>query len=168
MNNIISIKYNINCILQKKVELELFRSKQQHYEQGERAGKILANRVKKLASQNIIPSIYNTENNLVIGKKEINNVFVDFYKMLYTSQGEVETSQYEFFFTSLDIPQISEPHRDLMEMDITIEEVIKAIHGLRPGRSPGEDGYSPDFYKKFCEILAPRLLTVYHYATKKE
>uniref|UniRef100_A0A8C6U0A8 Reverse transcriptase domain-containing protein n=1 Tax=Neogobius melanostomus TaxID=47308 RepID=A0A8C6U0A8_9GOBI len=27
-------------------------------------------------------------------------------------------------------------------MDITIEEIIKAIHGLRPGRSPGEDGYS--------------------------
>lgn len=48
-----------NNILQSKTEFALFCTKQKYYEQGKKAGKLLAHRVKQLQAQNIIPSIYN-------------------------------------------------------------------------------------------------------------
>ncbi len=162
-----TLRFEMKSILQKKAEFTLFCNKQRHYEQGERAGKMLAHRIKQLNAQNIIPSIFKTQNKLITGKKEINKVFCDFYQKLYTSQGEVTTDEYEQFFSTIEMPCISSSHRDLLEKEITLKEVQNAIKSLRSGWAPGEDGYPSDFYKKFSDILAPRLLTVFHSALGK-
>ncbi|KAL0148541.1 hypothetical protein M9458_056088, partial [Cirrhinus mrigala] len=56
------------------------------------------------------------------------------------------------------IPCLSTFDRDSLENDITLEEIKDAIRDLKPGRAPGEDGFPSDFYKKFSEFLAPKLL----------
>lgn len=49
-----------------------------------------------------------------------------------------------------------------MEGDISVvDEVKKAIRSLRKEKAPGNDGFSVDFYQKFIDDLAPRLLVVY-------
>lgn len=40
-------------------------------------------------------------------------------------------------------------------------KIKNAIRSLRSGRAPGNDGFSVDFYQKFVDALAPRLLVVY-------
>lgn len=89
-NNMNIIWSEINSFLQKKTEFALFYTKQQDYEQGERAGKLLEHKVKQISTQNIIPSIFNTHNELCTGKNEINKVIWDFYPELYTTQGRCE------------------------------------------------------------------------------
>lgn len=54
-----------------------------------------------------------------------------------------------------------------MEDDISIDEIKKAIRGLRKGKAPGNDGFSVDFYQKFIDELAPRLKVIYQDALKR-
>lgn len=54
-----------------------------------------------------------------------------------------------------------------MEGDISVDEVKKAIRSLRIGKAPGNDGFSVDFYQKFIDDLAPRLLVVYQDAVQR-
>lgn len=54
----------------------------------------------------------------------------------------------------------------MLENGITLEELKGAIQDLKPGRAPGEDGFPSDFYKKFSEVLAPKLLYVLNVLVK--
>ena len=74
-NKLIKLKYELNNNLQKKVEYALFCSNQKYFEQGERAGKILAHRVKQRQASNLMPSIFDHNNKLISDKKAINEVF---------------------------------------------------------------------------------------------
>lgn len=65
------------------------------------------------------------------------------------------------------MPRVSLSNRDLLEKDITLQEVQDVIRSLTSGKTPGDDGYPSDFYKKCNNILAPRLLTVFHCALQK-
>lgn len=62
-------KCDLNDILNRKTEFATFCTRQKYYEQGERAGRVLAHRVKQIQSQNIIPSILDKDNNLITNKK---------------------------------------------------------------------------------------------------
>ncbi len=84
------LKCELNDILNRKTEFALFCTKQKYYEQGERAGKVLAHRVKQIQSQNIIPSIFDKDNNLITNKRDINTTFRSFYQELHTSQGGID------------------------------------------------------------------------------
>ncbi len=58
----------MNNIIQKKAEFALFCTNQKYYEHGERAGKVLAHRVKQMQASNI-PSIFD-KNKLITSKKK--------------------------------------------------------------------------------------------------
>ncbi len=45
---------------------------------------------------------------------------------------------------------------------ITEEEVLTAITYLRPGKSPGSDGLTAEFYKHFADLLVPILTKVFN------
>ena len=42
-----------------------------------------------------------------------------------------------------------------LERDITIEEIKSTIKNIKMGKSPGPDGYTSLYYKRFGEILIP-------------
>ena len=52
-----------------------------------------------------------------------------------------------------NIPKISEEHKVDCDSDITLEEIGYALKELKNGKTPGSDGFPPDFYKFcWCEI----------------
>ncbi|KAF3839305.1 hypothetical protein F7725_018022 [Dissostichus mawsoni] len=61
-------------------------TKQTYYDQGEKADKLLAWRVKKMQAERIINSIKSVSGNLTADPKEIHNHFRDFYKSVYKSE----------------------------------------------------------------------------------
>lgn len=64
-----ALRFEIDSILQRKAEFALFCTKQRYYEQGERAEKLLAYRVKQITIQNISPSIFKSQNELLRKRK---------------------------------------------------------------------------------------------------
>ena len=79
------LKYSLHFIYCKKAEYAMFRLKASFYESGEKASKRLARQLKKQDTASAISGIKGSNGNMVTSAKEINQVFMDFYKNLYTS-----------------------------------------------------------------------------------
>lgn len=50
----------------------------------------------------------------------------------------------------------------MLDAPITEHEIQKAILSMQLGTTPGLDGYSVRFYKKFERLLSPYLLEIFH------
>lgn len=49
-----------------------------------------------------------------------------------------------------------------MEGDFREEEIKAAIKGLHPSKSPGHDGFSGHYYRKYSELLVPHLCSFFN------
>lgn len=59
------------------------------------------------------------------------------------------------FFVTFDLPLTSSDHLNLMEALIMCEEIGEAIDSLKANKSPGLDGLTAEFYKKFKRGITP-------------
>lgn len=48
--------------------------------------------------------------------------------------------------------------------DISVSEIIRAVKSMQNNKSPGPDGFTCEFYKKFAHLLAPTLQTIFNEA----
>ena len=54
------------------------------------------------------------------------------------------------FYTEL-FAEISPQQKEMLDSDITLQEVTVAVQQLSTGRAPGIDGLPADFYKNFWD-----------------
>ncbi|CAH2252635.1 DUF1725 domain-containing, partial [Pelobates cultripes] len=65
------------------------------------------------------------------------------------------------YLADITLPRVSDDQYQALIQPITVQEIINTIKPLPPGKSPGADGLSNAYYKKFGDLLAPQLLKVY-------
>lgn len=95
----------------------------------------------------------------------INNIFKQFYSVLYHSHYSSQKHDYFVsFFNRLTLPVISEEQRELLNAPISREEAIIALHSLKSGKSPGPDGLACEFYKEFEHVLLDPLLAMLNHS----
>uniref|UniRef100_A0A3Q3BAI7 Reverse transcriptase domain-containing protein n=1 Tax=Kryptolebias marmoratus TaxID=37003 RepID=A0A3Q3BAI7_KRYMA len=135
-----------------KASSEIFRLKQSYYDQGEKAGKLLAWRIKALQNERAINEII-SENENTTDPQKINDLFKDYYSKLYTSKGHIPQASLDSFLNSVNIPTLSEIAKSDLDMPISIGELSNAIDKLKSGKSPGPDGIPLDLYKIFKNKL---------------
>lgn len=164
LNRLVRAKYELNTIFSKKAEYSLFRIKQKWYESGEKASKLLANQLKAQQAARQISAIKNDTGNIVTSQKEINKVFKEFYKKLYSHEGQFDINLAGEFFAKLNLPKLSEENVNILEGPITLEELNKAIKISPNGKTPGLDGIPNEFYKHFISELGPELLKTFNTA----
>ena len=75
-----------------------------------------------------------------------------------------DTEEAETFFVNLNIPTISNPHKEQFDAPITEKEIRTTILSMKTGTSPEMDGFPVEYYKKYVDILAPFILMVYREA----
>ena len=62
---------------------------------------------------------------------------------------------YDKFLHPLLTPKQEELH---LSEHFSVPELLEAIKSLPSNKSPGEDGFPPEFYKEFKELLVPYLM----------
>lgn len=82
---------------------------------------------------------------------------------LYLSD-QVVAHDFGNFFENLDIPSLDQSAVEELERPITIAELNTAASSLQNGKSPGSDGFPPEFFKKCWHKLAPLLLDMFNEA----
>ena len=70
----------------------------------------------------------------------------------------------EIFLQECQINSLDQEGRELLNAEITVKDIIESISSLKNGKAAGPDGLSAEFYKKFQDLISPRLQTVYRYA----
>lgn len=90
------------------------------------------------------------------------DLFADDYNSLYLSQ-EPQEKQIVDFMEQLDLPVVSEDHRESMDKEFTLEELGRVISKMKLGKSPGLDGFPIEFYKVFKKELLLYLQELFSY-----
>ena len=89
---------------------------------------------------------------------------------MYTSKinGNNSTSAYEHnqkidgFTKGLNIPQLNVEEQESLEKDLTLEELKEALASFADKKSPGEDGFTKEFYQTFFDLMGKDLLNSYN------
>ena len=78
----------------------------------------------------------------------------NFYRALYESNNiNIETPESNTFFENELIKPLSDENANICEGKITKEECKKALNEMGIGNSPGSDGLTSEFYKRFWDEI---------------
>lgn len=161
------MKSELNRKLNARMELKLKYVKQTYYENGPRAKKVLAWRLRKQQSERSIYKLKDPVNKQICYKpEEIHKSFEIYYRNLYTQPKLAEPATVKQFLETLDLPSIGTEQNKQLTADITIAEVDKAISKLKTNKAAGGDGLPAEWYKSFKDSLTPLLLKCFNHVLK--
>ena len=66
------------------------------------------------------------------------------------------------FTEGVNIPQLNEEEQESLEKDLTLEELKDALASFADNKSPGEDGFTKEFYQTFFDLIGKDLLNSYN------
>uniref|UniRef100_A0A3Q1CI10 Reverse transcriptase domain-containing protein n=1 Tax=Amphiprion ocellaris TaxID=80972 RepID=A0A3Q1CI10_AMPOC len=137
---------------------------QKYYENGNRASRLLALRLKKQQSSNIVHK-FQCNNSVITKPDEISQEFAGFYKSMYSNTDTcTDDKELAKFLKDIELQELSEFMAKELDEPIREPEIQQVISTLKSNKSPGPDGYINEFYKTFKETISPLLLKAYHYA----
>ena len=71
---------------------------------------------------------------------------------------------FDNFIENLEFPKLSEEEQEKLEGLLTLEECKKALESFQQNKSPGEDGFTVEFYKFFFHLVGQHLLESFNMA----
>ena len=100
--------------------------------------------------KNVIPSIIAEDGFPLYETSEIAQVFSSFFKNLYTSQGVLNSSEYNHnFFPHTNTEFLTMQEQNALSAPISQEELYMALKDMPQDKAPGLDGFISEFYL-FC------------------
>ena len=57
------------------------------------------------------------------------------------------------FIEDVSIPQLNDEEQSFLEEDLTINELKEALTSFADKKSPGENGFTKEFYQTFFDLL---------------
>ena len=140
-----------------------FRSKMKWIEQGEKPTKYFFNLEKSLYEKKLIRELKLENDEITSNPTLINKEIESFYANTYTSKfDETRISQqnipFEDFIEGLNIPQLSKEEQEHLAQDLTCKELKDALSSFTDNKTPGEDGFTKEFYEAFFDLLWKDLL----------
>ena len=136
----------------------MFRSKCRWIEKGEKPTKYFFNLEKRIYDRKTIHEIRSEDGEEIREEKEILKAIHAFYEDLYSSKTITSQEQFDLFVRNLNFPQLSDEDRDEIEGPLTLEECKTVLESFQENKSPGEDGFTVEFYKYFFDSIGGHLL----------
>ena len=159
-----NIKIELEHINTEKTEGIRIRSKAQHIEQGERGTKYFLNLEKRNAKLKNITKLKLNDKTVITDSKSILKEQRKFYINLYKDR-EYDTD-FDYLFLNNNIPTLSTDEKNICEKIITKHELKEALDQMKPNKSPGTDGFPPEFYQTFWNELGNQLYESITYSFK--
>ena len=140
----------------------IFRSKVRWIEKGEKPTRYFFNLEKRNYDKKIVSQLYNGEEELLSDfkkiNKEIENHFSRFYNTNFDPGEDKEISRkFQSFVGNLNLTQLAEQENLELEAGINIEEVQSALNSFQNNKTPGDDGFTKEFYEAFFDLIGTLL-----------
>ena len=157
----------MNSLYESKGKEAIFRSKVKWIEQGEKPTKYFFNLEKKNYVTKTLLQIKLDNGEITSDMKRINKQIDVFFSETYKSKlTEVPLSEQELglndFIQNLEIPRLSNEEQATFEHDLTVQEIKNVSHSLEKTKTPGEDGFTKEFYETFFDLFKQNLLDSYN------
>lgn len=135
--------------------------KKERYLGGNRSGKFLAKVLRKKKNTNYIDKIETRTGDIRYKNKDITLTFGGLYAINKndTQEGrEQKREKIKNYVKDIGLAKITEIEQSTLEAPITEDEVRNALKETPVGKSPGPDGLSVLYYKKYQDNLIPKML----------
>lgn len=159
---LLQLRAEYNKLTSNKAAKSLLWLNQKFYDQGEKAGKLLAWRIKKVAAERAINEITMPSGLTTNDLQEINAIFKNYYQTLYQSESSANSMVQDTFLDQIQFQVLTEKNKNDLDNDITTEELIQANKNLNSGKVPGPDGLLIEFDKTFQKQLITLLFNLFN------
>ena len=142
------------------------RSKCRWVEHGERATKYFFNLEKRNYNRKSLNGIKMENEETTTDGCQILSTIEKYYSDLYSSNVSEPHGKFKNFVNNLEMPQLDGREKDDLEGLLTYEECKRTLETFENGKSPGEDGFTVEFYKQFFDLVGIDLLASLNAAYK--
>ena len=95
---------------------------------------------------------------IIKNETQILDAIENYFNSLYTSADSATQDDYDWYIQKMRLPKLSDEERDKIDGLLTYEECKKVFETFQNDKSPGEDGFTVEFYKFFLELLGHNLI----------
>ena len=148
-----NLKSELQSLYENKGKQAMFRAKCRWVEEGERPTKYFFNLEKRNYNKKTIRELRLEDESTTINDKQILHQIENYFRDLYTSVKTFSQDEFDEFTQHLQIPKLSDEDRDSLEGSLRYEECKNVLESFQNDKSPGEDGFTVEFYKFFYDLL---------------
>ena len=138
------VRHELNQLHKLKRKGAIVRSRYRFARDGERPTKYYLNLEKRKSRARTLHRI-KVKDKIVDEPKQVLSQIKVFYQQLYSTDLK--------YLNKLNLPQLSESERDMLDEPITMSEISWALKNMANDKAPGTDGLSVNFYKTFWSRL---------------
>lgn len=167
------IRDKIRDHLDEKIKRQFLYRKQTFYEFGNKAGRLLARSIKPVRNRTFIPMIRDSMGIRKVKSSDIANCFRQFYAKLYNLPSNSKFATIDAKLKSIagyleasGLPIMPPEVVELLEQDLTDEELKEALKLTPEGKPPGPDGFSKQYYVSFLDLLSAHFLKAFNFISK--
>ena len=158
------LKNEFNRLYEIKGKGAIFRSKTRCVAYGEKPTKYFFNMEKKSYNKKVISELKRSDGKTVVNEQEIMTAIQTFYENLYSSDIDHSNNVFYDFGRNLQFAKLSDEEMLDLDGEITLEECETILNTFQNGKSPGDDGYTAEFYKQFFSLLGQDLVNSFNAA----
>jgi hypothetical protein len=111
--------------------------------------------------KNQISRISNAKGEITTNTMEVQKIIRDYFENLYSNKFE-NLEGMDRFLDTYDYLKLNQEDINHLNRFIAQNEIEVAIKSLPKKKSPGQDGFSAEFYQTFKKELIPTLLKLFH------
>ena len=141
------------------------RSRAEWVEEGEDNVQYFEQLLKSNKKKTVIRELYDEEKNIISENNKILDIIKDFYENLYSQHKRKIDNGSPFL---KNIPTLCEESKDLCEGEVTKEECYNVLKEMKANKSPGNDGFTVEFYCTFWQGLGDFIVGALNEAYEKK
>ena len=131
------------------------RSRAEWSEEGETKTQYFEQLLKSNKRKSVIKEVYNENKDIITETNEILKIIKSFYEKLYSDCDVLEDINKIFLD---EIPKLSEESKTFCEGKLTKNECYEVLKEMKVNKSPGNDGFTVEFYITFWPTLGETLV----------
>ncbi|KAJ1083081.1 hypothetical protein NDU88_003241 [Pleurodeles waltl] len=139
----------LRALDEDKAAYALLRTKQRFYTGENKAGQLLAHRLRTQATKHRVAELRLPDDTLSCQDEAIRLQFEQFYSDLYSTE-EVDPLEIEEYHDTAPVARLRPRDNTTLENDITTTEVLATIHRLKPNKAPARTALAQSVTKRWA------------------
>ena len=155
----------VESIYAHKAKGAMIRSRTQIIDENEKCTKYFLGLEKSRQSRKLLQTLQ-VDGHLLTNTDDILNTEADFYDSLYTSSTS-NLEEVENYLEDVEIPVLDETSSRLCDGYLSANECYTSLKEMKLNKSPGSDGLTVEFYRKFWPKIGDLLVNSLNHSYEK-
>ena len=157
------VKSELKQLEAYKVKGSIVRSKTRFIEEGEKSTKYFFGLEKSNYLKKHMRKVKLDNGKIITNQKEVLLLQKEFYERLYSSRNLEKDN---IFLNDHSLPKLSDHQKLLCDKELTLEELKESLLTFKNNKSPGTDGITVEFYRKFWDQIGKPMYHSFIYSFK--